>query len=163
MIRRPPRSTLFPYTTLFRSLLVLHDLTDAERLNRVRQDFVANVSHELRTPLTSMRGYAETMLDGGLEDAEHREGFVRIIRDQTSRLQDLVDDLLSLSELERPGATLRISRFDLRARVANQAAAFAERAERAGLTLALDPGPPVEVAADQARLDQVIANLLDNA
>jgi len=144
-------------------LLVLHDLTEAERLNRVRQDFVANVSHELRTPLTSMRGYAETLLDGGLEDTEHREGFVRIIRDQTARLQDLVDDLLSLSELERPGATLRISRFDLRARVAGQAAAFAERAMRAGLTLALEPGPPLEIAADQARLDQVVANLLDNA
>ncbi len=64
-------------------LLVLHDLTEVETLNRVRQDFVANVSHELRTPLTSMRGYAETLLDGGLDDVEHRDDFVRVIRDQT--------------------------------------------------------------------------------
>ena len=80
----------------------------------MRQDFVANVSHELRTPLTSLRGYAETLLDGGLEDAEHREGFVRTIRDQAVRLQALVDDLLSLAELERPDAPLRRERFDLR-------------------------------------------------
>src|SRR5213075_2340613 len=87
-------------------LLVLHDLTELERLDRVRQDFVANVSHELRTPLTSLRGYAETLLDGGLEDAERREGFVRVIRDQAARLEALAEDLLVLATLERPGATL---------------------------------------------------------
>src|SRR5262249_6512630 len=81
-------------------LLVLHDLTELERLNRVRQDFVANVSHELKTPLTSVRGYAETLLDGGLDDPVRREEFVRVIRDQAKRLQDLVEDLLSLAELE---------------------------------------------------------------
>jgi two-component system phosphate regulon sensor histidine kinase PhoR len=144
-------------------LLVVHDLTEAERLNRIRQDFVANVSHELRTPLTSLRGYAETLLDGGLDDAEHRERFVRIIRDQAVRLQALVDDLLSLAELERAGAPLRRSRFDLRALAGEQLAACREAAARAGLALALEPGEPVEVEADRARLSQVIANLLDNA
>jgi two-component system phosphate regulon sensor histidine kinase PhoR len=144
-------------------LLVVHDLTEAERVNRIRQDFVANVSHELRTPLTSLRGYAETLLDGGLEDAEHRERFVRIIRDQAVRLQELVDDLLSLAELERAGAPLRRTRFDLRALAAEQIAAFRAPAARAGLALALGPGEAVEVEADRARLSQVIANLLDNA
>jgi len=144
-------------------LLVVHDLTESERVNRIRQDFVANVSHELRTPLTSLRGYAETLLDGGLDDAEHRERFVRIIRDQAVRLQALVDDLLSLAELEREGAPLRRSRFDLRALAAEQLAALREPAGRAGLSLALEPGAPVEVEADRARLSQVLANLLDNA
>jgi two-component system phosphate regulon sensor histidine kinase PhoR len=144
-------------------LLVLHDLSEAERLNRVRQDFVANVSHELRTPLTSVRGYAETLLDGGLDDHEHREGFVRIIRDQTERLQALVDDLLSLSELERPGAELRLSRFDLREPVERQVAAFRDRAARAHLELSVEQGPAVVVSADRARIEQVVANLLDNA
>ena len=144
-------------------LLVLHDLSEAERLNRVRQDFVANVSHELRTPLTSVRGYAETLLDGGLDDLEHREGFVRIIRDQTERLQALVDDLLSLSELERPGAELRVSHFDLWEPVERQVAAFRDRAGRAHLALRVERGPAVEVTADRARLEQVVANLLDNA
>jgi two-component system phosphate regulon sensor histidine kinase PhoR len=144
-------------------LLVLHDLTEAEAVNRMRQDFVANVSHELRTPLTSLRGYAETLLDGGLEDAEHREGFVRVIRDQAERLQALVDDLLSLAQLERPEADLRRERFDLRELLAQQVAGSRERAARAGLTLVLEDGAPVELVADRVRIEQVVANLLDNA
>jgi two-component system phosphate regulon sensor histidine kinase PhoR len=144
-------------------LLVLHDLTESERLDRVRQDFVANVSHELRTPLTSIRGYAETLLDGGLEDVEHREGFVRIIRDQTERLQALAEDLMSLAELERPGAPLRLQTFDLREPAERQTAAFRDRARRVGLTVELEAPVPLEVTADRARLEQVLANLLDNA
>ena len=144
-------------------LLVLHDLTEVELLNQVRQDFVANVSHELKTPLTSVRGYAETLLDGGLADAEHREGFVRIIRDQATRLQSLVEDLLSLAELERPDARLRLESFDLRDTVQRQIAILAGPAERSGLDLQLEPGPAVPVVADRLRIDQVIANLLDNA
>ncbi len=144
-------------------LLVVHDLTETDRVNRIRQDFVANVSHELRTPLTSLRGYAETLLDGGLEDAEHREHFVRVIRDQAVRLQALVDDLLALAELERAGAPLRRTRFDLRALLAEQVTAFRDAAQRAGLALSLAPGEPVEVEADRIRLSQVVANLVDNA
>jgi two-component system phosphate regulon sensor histidine kinase PhoR len=144
-------------------LLVVHDLTAAETVNRMRQDFVANVSHELRTPLTSLRGYAETLLDGGLDDAASREGFVRIIRDQAERLQALVDDLLSLAELERPEAQARRERFDLRELLARHVAAARDGADRAGLVLALEDGPPLEVVADRARMEQVIANLLDNA
>ena len=144
-------------------LLVLHDLTEIEQVNRMRQDFVANVSHDLRTPLTSVRGYAETLLDGGLEDAENRAGFVRIIRDQTERLQALVEDLMSLAELERPGASLRLERFDLREPVERQTTLARDRARRAGLSLELDVAAPIEVVADRARIEQVLANLLDNA
>ena len=144
-------------------LLVLHDLSEIEMLNRVRQDFVANVSHELRTPLTSLRGYAETLLEGGLEDAEHRAGFVRIIRDQAARLEALVEDLLSLAELERPGAGLRLESFDLYEAAERQAALFRPRSEAAGLALGAVAGPATPVNADRARIDQVLANLLDNA
>ena len=144
-------------------LVVLNDLTERDRVNRIRQDFVANVSHELRTPLTSLRGYAETLLDGGLEDEARREGFVRVIRDQAERLQALVDDLLSLAELERPEAALRRERFDLRELIARQVGLFAAAAERGGLKLVLEGEGPVEANADRARLEQVIANLLDNA
>jgi two-component system phosphate regulon sensor histidine kinase PhoR len=144
-------------------LLVLRDLSEAELLDRVRRDFVANVSHELKTPLTSVRGYAETLLEGGLEDAEHREGFVRIIRDQSARLQNLVEDLLSLAELEHPDVRLRLERFDLRDAVARQVTNLRDGAAGAGLTLEMAPGPAVSVHADRARIDQVIANLLDNA
>ena len=144
-------------------VLIVHDLTESERVNRMRQDFVANVSHELRTPLTSMLGYAETLLHGGLEDLEHREGFVRIIRDQTERLQALVDDLLSLAELEQPSAQLRFGAFDLRDAASHELDTVRERAQRAGLALTLEAPERVEVTADRARLEQVLANLLDNA
>ncbi len=144
-------------------LLVVHDLSEAEMLARVRQDFVANAAHELRTPLTSLRGYAETLLDGGLEDREHREGFVRIIRDQAVRLEALVADLLSLAELERPGATLRLESFDLREAAARVASALRPRALEAGLLFEVEPGEPLTVRADRARIEQVFANLIDNA
>jgi two-component system phosphate regulon sensor histidine kinase PhoR len=159
------RATATPVGSAGRAsvLLVVHDLTEIEQLNRVRQDFVANVSHELRTPLTSLRGYAETLLDGGLDDVAHREGFVRTIRDQAGRLSALVEDLLALAELESRGAGLRTERFDLHAVVARQVDAFRARAEAAGLALNLERGEPVEVTADRVRIEQAVANLLDNA
>jgi len=144
-------------------LLVLHDLSHSEALQRLRQDFVANVSHELRTPLTSLRGYAETLLEGGLEDVEHRESFVRTIRDGAVRLQALVEDLLALAELERPDVTLRRESFDLRLVAEELVRGSRPLAERAGLTLDLEPGGPVPVEADRLRIEQAIANLLDNA
>ncbi len=144
-------------------LLVLRDLTDVERLGRVRQDFVANVSHELRTPLTSIRGYAETLLEGGLDDPEHRVGFVETIRNNAVRLEALAGDLLTLADLDRPGATLRGEAFDLRILVEAQAAAFRGAARQVGLALEVEPGEPVPVEADRPRMEQVVANLLDNA
>jgi two-component system phosphate regulon sensor histidine kinase PhoR len=144
-------------------LLVLHDLSEAERLDRVRQDFVANVSHELRTPLTSLRGYAETLLDGGLDDVENRLRFVRVIRDQAVRLEAIAEDLLTLAGLERPDTRLHLERFDLREAVTRQAAVFQSRAVTAGLELVVEPGPQLPVTADRGLVEQLFANLLDNA
>jgi two-component system phosphate regulon sensor histidine kinase PhoR len=144
-------------------LLVLRDLTEVERLGRVRQDFVANVSHELRTPLTSIRGYAETLLEGGLEDDEHRIGFVETIRNNAVRLEALAADLLTLAELERPGEAVRGESFDLRALVETQAVVFRSRAHEAALSLDVEPGPALPVEADRPRIEQVLANLIDNA
>jgi len=82
------------------AIAILHDITDFERLERVRKDFVANVSHELRTPLTAIRGYVETLLDGALEDQENNRKFLRIIKAHAIRLNDIASDLLTLSELD---------------------------------------------------------------
>ncbi len=144
-------------------LIVLHDLSQNEALQRMRQDFVANVSHELRTPLTSLRGYAETLLEGGLDDTENREQFVRVIRDGAMRLQALVEDLLTLAELERPDVALRRERFDLRALAEAQVSASNDAAQRAGLSLHLQPGESVWLDGDRVQIEQAIANLLDNA
>ena len=144
-------------------LVVLQDLSEPERLDRMRRDFVANVSHELRTPLTSLRGYAETLLAGGLEDAEHRERFVGVIRDQAVRLQAMTEDLLSLAELERPDATPHPQPFDVRTLISSVAAASRDEAARRGLALVVEPGEPLQVNADRVRLEQAVTNLADNA
>jgi two-component system phosphate regulon sensor histidine kinase PhoR len=144
-------------------LVVLHDLSQSEALQRIRQDFVANVSHELRTPLTSLRGYAETLLEGALDDPEAREHFVRVIRDGAIRLQELVEDLLVLAEMERPDVSLRRERLDLGEVAGRIVAGARDVALRTGLALQLEPGPPVWVDADRVRLEQAMSNLLDNA
>src|ERR1019366_8447765 len=76
------------------------DITDLERLERIRKDFVANVSHELRTPLTAIRGYAETLLEGALEDQENNRRFLEIIKAHSIRLNNIASDLLTLSAIE---------------------------------------------------------------
>src|SRR3984885_1146142 len=88
------------------ALVILHDITGLERLERIRRDFVANVSHELRTPLTAIRGYAETLLAGALADTENNRRFVEIIQSHAIRLNNIAADLMVLSELEsgRPAA-----------------------------------------------------------
>ena len=82
------------------AILVLHDISELRRLERVRQDFVANVSHEFRTPLTAIQGFAETLLGGALEDPVNRQHFVEIIRNHAARLARLTEDLLKLSRIE---------------------------------------------------------------
>jgi two-component system phosphate regulon sensor histidine kinase PhoR len=82
------------------AIAILHDITDLERLERIRRDFVANVSHELRTPLTAIRGYAETLLEGALEDHENNRRFLEIIKAHAIRLNNIASDLLTLSDLE---------------------------------------------------------------
>src|SRR4026207_1340684 len=81
------------------ALLVLHDISDLRRADRIRRDFVANVSHELRTPLTAIRGYVEALIDGG-EDGEEGPGFLEIIARHTLRMERLVRDLLRLARLD---------------------------------------------------------------
>ena len=95
------------------AILVLHDITELRRLETVRTEFVANVSHELRTPLTSIKGYLETLLEGGLEDREHARPFLEVIHKHTERLGRLLDDLLDLSNLELGKITLHVRQFSL--------------------------------------------------
>ena len=82
-------------------LLILQDVTHLRRLENMRRDFAANVSHELRTPVTSIRGYAETLLDGALDDREDAVRMVEIIQRQAERLMAIFDDLLKLSRIEQ--------------------------------------------------------------
>jgi two-component system phosphate regulon sensor histidine kinase PhoR len=166
-LRGPAERTLDAVATRLAdgsTLLVVRDLSPVKRLQRVRQDFVANVSHELKTPLTSIMGYAETLLDGGLEDADRRHSFVETIRDQAARLSAIVEDLLALSELERPDAALVRAPVDLTELARAVTRALRPRALKARLALECEtPESEVVVLGDRVRLEQLLYNLLDNA
>src|SRR5271157_6650491 len=96
------------------AIAILHDITDLERLERIRRDFVANVSHELRTPLTAIRGYTETLLEGALEDKDNNRKFLEIIKNHSVRLNSIASDLLALSELESGKASIEQARVAVR-------------------------------------------------
>ncbi|MFK4997249.1 sensor histidine kinase [Bacillus sp. N9] len=81
-------------------IAVLHDVTNMRRLEKMRSEFVANVSHELKTPITSVKGFAETLLDGAMEDEALHRSFLTIIYEESSRMHRLINDLLYLSSIE---------------------------------------------------------------
>jgi two-component system phosphate regulon sensor histidine kinase PhoR len=144
-------------------LLVLHDVTELRRLERVRSEFVANVSHELRTPLTCIKGYLETLLDGALDDPEHARRFLEVAGTHASRLDRLIDDLLELSNIESGRVTLLPMRLDVGEVVAGVEAMFERRTAQTGLTLERAVPPGLTTRADRDRLVQILVNLVDNA
>ncbi len=146
-------------------LFVLHNITRLKHLESMRKEFVANVSHELRTPLSMIKGYVETLVDGGAEVAEKdRERFLKTIQKHTERLHALLEDLLTLSRLEGRREQL-VKKAVALGRLAEE---VAENYREAGLltgdSLRLDfeSGSPT-VFGDSARLTQVLENLIDNA
>ncbi|HEX5483510.1 MAG TPA: ATP-binding protein [Terriglobia bacterium] len=145
------------------AIAILHDVTDLERLERVRKDFVANVSHELRTPLTAIRGYAETLLDGALEDPDENRKFLGIILNHAVRLNNIASDLLVLSELESGRNQPEPQRISVRAAVEGALRAVEAAAERANVRLVIGKIDDAEVAGSGVRLEQALVNLLDNA
>jgi len=145
------------------SAAVFRDVTERKRLERVRQDFVANVSHELRTPIAAILGYAETLRSGALSDAKHAPQMVEIIHRQSERLGELVSDLLELSRLDAGERPLSASVVSL-GEVARQASeAMEPRAASKQLSLQLRVPPELTARADPKALEQVLLNLLDNA
>jgi two-component system phosphate regulon sensor histidine kinase PhoR len=145
------------------AIAILYDVTPQERLERVKRDFIANVSHEFRTPLATIRGYAETLLDGGLEDHQNRRKFVEIIQANGVRLNNIASDLLTLSELEagrpepKPGPIL------VSDAVHGAMHAVEPAARLRGLVLSAGPIPDVYILGYGIRLEQALLNLLDNA
>lgn len=145
------------------AVAILHDVTDIERLERVRKDFVANVSHELRTPLTAIRGYAETLLEGALEDKENNRRFLEIIRAHSIRLNNIASDLLILSELESGKALGEPERVSLRASLESAMATVEAEARIRDVAILLDRIDDLSVMGDKVRFEQALINLLDNA
>ena len=144
-------------------LLMLTDLTEVQRVDQVRRDFLGNVSHELRTPLASVRALVET-LEGGVEDPGEQQEFMRRIVRQVDRLTLLVNELLDLSRIESGAVELRPEPIDLGGLVAEAASLLRTRAEDQGITiLRPDLAPPLVIDGDRTSLLRVVSNLLDNA
>ena len=145
-------------------VLVVHDVSQLRKLERMRAEFVANVTHELRTPLTSIQGYAETLLDGALEDEENARQFVLTIQRQAQRLSALISDLLELSRIESGQVTLNLAPQNLNELVKRILDIFEPALSEKGLKFTSEiPEDIPEVSADEHLLTQVLINLLDNA
>jgi two-component system phosphate regulon sensor histidine kinase PhoR len=144
------------------TILLFHDLTRLKQFERARQEFVANVSHELRTPLSHIRGYVETLLSGATSDPTVSTRFLQTIERNTDRLQLLIEDLLTISELESGRVSLNLQAVSLRSVAGKVFDDFKTRAEARTVTLTNEL-PDLTVYADTARIEQVLSNLVDNA
>ncbi len=146
------------------AVLVLYDTTELQRLERVRQEFVANVSHELKTPLAVIKACAETLLDGAVDDLEHRGPFLQRIAEQAERLHRLILDLLMLARVESETEGFVCQEVPL-AKVVH-ACLERQRPLAEGQKqqlLAVPPACPVAAWADEEALGQILDNLVDNA
>ncbi|HEV8146966.1 MAG TPA: ATP-binding protein [Bryobacteraceae bacterium] len=157
------QATQLPMPSGRGAIAIVHDTTELERLEQVRKDFVANVSHELRTPLAGIIGYADTLLDGALEDQQNNRRFVEIIRTNAVRLSSIASDLLVLSELESGQDPQESEIISLRG-VLDGALITVQAEARLRQVLLISEGiETVYVAGSRLRLEQALLNLLANA
>ena len=146
------------------AVVVLHDVTELRRLERVRQDFVANVSHEFKTPLTAIQGFAETLLSGALDDPQNNRRFLRIIADHATRLARLTDDLLKLARIEAGKLEVQLLPVGALEVVEPCVETALLKANKKQIALEVDiPANLPLVRGDAALLRDVLQNLVDNA
>ncbi|HEY6970914.1 MAG TPA: ATP-binding protein [Candidatus Angelobacter sp.] len=145
------------------AVAVLHDLTEIERVEKTRRDFIANVSHELRTPLTSIQGYAETLLDSSSSINGSSREFLEVIRKNAALMSRLTEDLLTLARVESGERKLELRPVAASSLLEDALHNFRELAGGQGVELVLERTVPVEVSADMDAIHQVFSNLIDNA
>jgi two-component system phosphate regulon sensor histidine kinase PhoR len=145
------------------AVAVFHEISRLKELEKVRQDFVANVSHELRTPLTTIKGYAETLLEGALkEDVAFQ--FTQVIKKHADRLTKIVEDLLMLSRIESKEFRLNKETLSLQDLVNDVIDYVREAAQKKNISVKRsEPFPLLKIEADRNYLEQVLINLIDNA
>ncbi len=145
-------------------LLVLHDVTKMKSLENMRQDFVANVSHELKTPITSIKGFVETLLGGAVKNPSKSVHFLEIIEKHTTRLNSIIDDLLSLSRLEQfENNQLEFKRFSLSSIIGRAVAACAAKATQNRIIVNIDAPEEITAEINPQLIEQALINLIDNA
>ncbi|MNH86821.1 Alkaline phosphatase synthesis sensor protein PhoR [compost metagenome] len=143
-------------------LIVLHDITAVRRLERMRSEFVANVSHELKTPIAAVKGFAETLLAGALNDKETAKSFLQIIFDESERLNRLIGDILELSKIESRRIPLHFSPVDLHDFISKSLSMMNAEADKKHIELSMQVDKDTYLEADEDRLRQIFINLLSN-
>jgi two-component system phosphate regulon sensor histidine kinase PhoR len=144
--------------------LILHDITQQKNVEKMRADFVANASHELKTPLTAIRGFVETLASGTVSEPETASQFLGIIQKHVERLTRLVDDLLTLSDIELGREKLECSSLSPESIAKGVEQFFLKTVESAGIALDFIVAPNTgTIRADKDKLTQILLNLLDNA
>jgi two-component system, OmpR family, phosphate regulon sensor histidine kinase PhoR len=163
----PPERILMahaaPLHTMSGCVVVLHDVTDVRRLERVRRDFVANVSHELRTPVSVIRANAEALLAGALQDRERGPVFVDAVHRNAERLARLINDLLDLSRIEAGHYQTKPRPIAVAEALTTALDGQRARADERGVAVDIDASDDLYVRADATALAQILQNLLDNA
>jgi len=145
-------------------ILVLQDITKQHRLETMRKEFVANVSHELRTPLTTIKSYAETLLDGALEESELSQQFVGVINSEADRMTRLVNNLLELSRLDNRETSWDLKPMDSVTILNDVITKMKVNIQRKGQILEVNlPQKSPEILADKDKIEQVFQNILSNA
>ena len=146
------------------AVVLFHDITELKRLDQVRSDFVANVSHELRTPLSILRGYIETLLDNPETSREEFSRVLSVMERHSKRLGLLVDDLLSLTQLESANTELELNQVRVKELFNNLIHDWKEKFAAKNLKLVVDLPPDLQtIRADETRVQEVLYNLLENA
>ncbi|MCA9402115.1 MAG: HAMP domain-containing protein, partial [Candidatus Omnitrophica bacterium] len=146
------------------AVMVFHDITELRRLEKVRKDFVTNVSHELRTPITSIKGYAETLLEGAIHDKKNAVGFLEIICSESDRLATLVEDILDLSKIESGKYQLVLQDCEVHAVLDRVLSGINRQLEQKNISFKKEIDSRVgSIKADESSLAQIFLNLIDNA
>jgi len=150
-------------TTTAGAIGVFFDITQLERLERVRQEFLSNVSHELKTPLTAIVAFVETLEAGALDDRENSERFLAIIRKNAARMQNLIDDILELSAIEAGNVGVKAEEIELSPLINDVIMSLGAKASSRGITVSNHVAHDTIVFVDPRRLEQMLTNLVDNA
>lgn len=139
-------------------------IENLKKLDQIRTDFVANVSHELKTPLTSIKGFIETLEDGAIDDKENARRFLSIIKKHAERLSNIINDLLSLTEIEKGKDRIQIGKFDMKGLTDEVVWSFGHALSVKKQKLNVDyNGRDFDIKGDKDKIEQVLVNLIDNA
>lgn len=148
----------------FQIVLILYDITEVYMIEQMQDDFVSNASHELKTPITAIAGFTETLLGGAKDDPETLDQFLHIISDESQRLIDLIQDVLSLSRIRAQNTTkLTLSSVAVRPLITQELAVVQQATDRQHLTINNQVDPDLTVTSDAQKLNQIVKNLLTNA